>query len=274
MVKLRIIFLSIFVLANVSFGVLDEGEPEKSHPHSAADLPKIENPLAKKVLDKYQSINTYHAVWTMEPNLADPNITKEQIVAIWEVAFDRPNKRILFSIRSQPLDSKQPSQIGQLFISDGKMMHFAVSMGNNSEPQKRSVPIDDPNQLTYRNVRKGLFLRPFDLPLIFSELHFMEVIEDQIKEIKTLEESESLLRFEVLPQSGETSAVFGVDPNTLLIERFNFNYHSPSGSFPVFKLKTIEIDRPLDDALFDVEKQLLQQGKPKESDVLSGKSKG
>jgi len=227
------------------------------HPMPPAEKEKmllIENPLAKKVLKKYQSIKTYHAVWTIELNIPDPNIKDKPI---WEVAFDRPTKRVLFLFSSQPSEEKQPPQIAQLFIADGKMMHTAVSDGlKDSELRKQSIPIADPNRLTYRDVREGMFMRPFDLPLMFSELHYMEVIENQIKEIRTLEESESLLRFEVLPrgEETETSAVFWVDPKTLLIQRFNFDYHS--GRNPVFKIKTIQVDQPLDDALFDFEKQL------------------
>ncbi len=246
----------LFVFSgSMAMGVLDS---RKICPVSEAEKEKmllIENPLAKKVFEKYQSINTYHAIWTMSVDIPDPNVKNEPACAIWEVAFDRPTKRILLFIGYQSSDEKEPPQIGQLFIVDGKMMHTALSTGiPDSELQKRSIPVADPNKLTYRDMRQGMFLRPFDLPLLLSELHYMEVIENQIKEIKTLENKESLLGFEVLPQQGETSAVFWVDPKTLLIQKFNFDYHS--GKNPVFKAKTVKINQPLDDALFDSEKRL------------------
>ena len=240
-------------------GVVDTTELSPIPPAEKEKMLLIKNPLAKKVFQKYQSIKTYHAVWTMELDIPDPNITNAPnyvIISTWEVAFDRPTKRVLFFISTPSAEGKQSPQFYRLLlIADGKMMHFAATdSGKNAEIRKQSIPIADPNRLTYRDIREGMFIRPFDLPLMFSELHYIEVIENQIKEIKTIEPSESLLRFEVLPDYGDTSAVFWVDSKTLLIQRFNFDYHS--GRNPVFKLKTIQVDQPLDDALFDFEKQL------------------
>ena len=253
LVMMVLVWCLLFVLSdNAAKGVVETTKMCPVPPTEKEKMLLIKNPLAQKVFQKYQSINTYHAIWTM--TYSDPNIENEPNSVIWEVAFDRPTNRVLFFFGSRSSDEKQPLKMGQLFIADGKMMHIALSSGGAASGiQQQSIAIADPNALTYRDMRQRMFLRPFDLPLLFSELHFMEVIESQIKEIRTLDESESLLRFEVFPDSGETSAAFWVEPETFLIQRFTLLH--PSGQGPVFTIKSIEIDQPLDETLFDFEKK-------------------
>jgi len=172
---------------------------------------------------------------------------------VWEVAFERPTKRAMVLMLSPAEQGKV--QIGQLIIADGKMIHGAMNTGDgNQSLEKQSSPITDPNKFTYRDLCRGMFLKPFDLALVFSQLHYMEVIENQIGEIKTLDDSEGLAGFKVLARDGEeVSAVYRIDPNTLIIKKFDF---LNAGQSIAFKLKSVEIDKPLDEALFDFEKTL------------------
>jgi hypothetical protein len=221
---------------------------------SSADTIKTNKTLAEKVLEKYQSFETYHAQWT--PEINDSNNTSKMI---WEVAFDRKTKSVLFlSATSQGDDETTRRKLGFLLVVDGINMNAAVDYGNGIEKKSKAIP--DPNQLTYRDVRRAIpFIYPFDLPLIFSEYPFMEIIQGSVKETKTLtEESEFYPGIAIFPElEGETFAEYKIDPDTLLIQAFRFIYHQSSPS-PTFKCNFVQINKKLPKDLFDFEKQLEQ----------------
>ena len=226
---------------------------------SSADTIKVDKPLAEKVLEKYQSFDTYHAKWSPVAN--DPNVTERMI---WEVAFDRKNKNVLFSSTASQGNDKSVEKLHFLLVVDGINMNAAEDYGNGIE--KQTKPIPDPNQLTYRDVRRAVpFIYPFDLPLIFSEYPFMKIIQSGVKETKTLtKESDFYPGFAIFPMSeNETFAEYKIAPDTLLIQAFRFIYH-PSSSSPVFKCNFVQINKELPKDLFDFEKQLERfENKPK-----------
>ena len=188
---------------------------------SFAETIKANKTLAEKVLEKYQSFETYHACWSATVDDQNSNST-------WEVAFDRKSSNVLFRITGSQTDKERSDQL-LLLVIDGANMHTALDSGLGM--QKDSKPIHDPNQLTYRDVRRAIpMLYPFDLPLIFSEYPFQEIIQSQVKKNETLtKDSDFHPGFELFTRlEGETSAQYQVDPDTLLLKAFRFIYHGNS----------------------------------------------
>jgi len=221
-------------------------------PLFAADTVEADKTLAEKVLEKYQSLQTYHAKW--EVGSHDPNMPEKMI---WEVAFERENKNVLFGLTIVKTDIQSNIKLGMLLLADRKNMKFARADGN--EIRKSSKQFSDPNQLNYRDVRRAIpFIYPFDLPLIFSEDPFMEVVQGEVKEIKTLTKE-----FEFYPgfavYSKEFCFEYKIDPNSLLIKscRVVAPEH-PELPAPVYINKFVQTDKKLPSDLFDFEKQLDQ----------------
>jgi outer membrane lipoprotein-sorting protein len=210
------------------------------------------HPLAERVLKKYQTFQTYHARWAAEiPNATD------NLRTYWGIAFERKTRRVLFSLITYRSGDSAVSPESFLLVSDGKAMTVA-SAGAGRPIEKHTIPLADPNELSYRDVRSRIpFFCPFDLALIMSPYPFMEIIQAQRMQFKYVSSDlPQKQAFEVTPDGGGASARFVVDPNSSLIQEFQL-IHSPKSKI-IFTKTSLEVDKRLPDDLFDFEKQLQQ----------------
>lgn len=232
--------------------------PDKNNSQA---IPKATEKLVLNMQKNYQAINSYHALWQAEGKEGQMDGKLEL-----EAAFDRKTGKTLFTMLGyQEKDGKWTATGWEIHVYDGKKIQRAASLFKGQPIQQVEEIIDDPNNFTYRNFRKNIFLiHPFDLPLLYPDYAMtmyplMEMLQAGPKEIRVTEanpnDPEKMPAIELM--TDETCARLHLDPNTLLIKDFVF-FREDSGEFvqPKFKRIMISINKPFKPDFFDLKERL------------------
>lgn len=261
MVRKAVLIAIVLFAATITFA-----QEEKVNP----------SPLAAKLLEKYQAVKTYHAVWDM------PSIDKRIKRTTMEVAFERKTGKIFFASLAILNDPKANHPVGNILIYDGKMFHSAVRMTPGGQIEKQTQPPADPNKVSYRDIRRRLgYARPFDLPLMCSETPFMEILQGQVHQFTdSVNEPTKQVILEIMPNPkiSQTSAKLMLDPNSLLMEEFGYldpRMPPEMKGKMFFKLRGVKINKPLSKRIFQLDKQIkkLETPHPKPSARSKAKKK-
>lgn len=224
-------------------------------------IPKATEKLVLDMQKNYQAINSYHALWQAEGKEGQMDGKLEL-----EAAFDRKTGKTLFSMLGyQKNDGKWTATGWEIHVYDGKKIQRAASLFKGQPIQQVEEIIDDPNNFTYRNFRKNIFLiHPFDLPLLYPDYAMtmyplMEMLQGSPEEVRVIKsdpnDPEKMPAIEIMTY--ETCARIHLDPKTLLIKDFVF-FSKDSGKFvqPKFKRTMISINKPFKPDFFDFKERL------------------
>lgn len=214
-----------------------------------AGEPRAEE-LAEQLHAAYRGIQQYHAVWiaSLMEDAPDQRIELQ-------VAFDRPARRVLYRLQGLRREGEawKPSAEGILLVCDGERITKALSFEQDRPWQK--VQAEQPENLSYWQVRRALFAYlPIDLPLLMSDRPYLEWLQGEVGQMEALPPVEGQLPgLRVTSAFDETTVVARFDPKTRIIQSAEFG--------PVtYQLKSIEIDQPLDEAIFDADAHLAALG--------------
>ena len=210
------------------------------------------NAVAQKMVDTYRSLKTYEAVWNTDP--FQKGNTEQNIKFETKILFDRKTNNAVYLMNSitSHEDGEKEEKLSILVTKNKNRLSVYSDIGLSQEPIIKELIKTDPNEITYRDIRKAIFLfYPTDLAMIMSNTPLHEALQGSPESCSTEISDTNEIVLNLVPRH-ETGAALVIDPNTYLINKYNF-FDKATGAKrdPVFNLVSVEIDKPIDSELFD-----------------------
>lgn len=259
----------------------------------------LDDPLLESFIDNYRNINTYQAVWSTEVNFEDSKYKEVERIQILiekgikktrsfiEVAFDRKTNSLFYSAKSQNflnnqwVEMKMPGGSKMLAVyNDGNL---SVQTDMLTEVQAAEKHYDDPNEFTYRDFRRAVwvFPIPFDLPLLASPVPIMEMLQGQPEKLETIKlpantastphisekqkasrenrelVTDSDLKINIFPKYGETAVRLIIDGKDGFLNEWSYfrSGIEKDANSTTLKLQNVKVNMPLDRSVFDFDMQ-------------------
>lgn len=248
----------------------------------------LEDPLLESFINNYRNINTYQATWSMKVNFDDSKF-KDIIKTrpLIEVAFDRKTNSLSYILKNQKLlndewvESNTPN--GSKMLAVYNEGNLSVQTDMMTEVQAAEKHYDDPNEFTYRDFRRAVWVCPipFDLPLLASPMPIMEMLQGQPEKLETIKlpantvttphipekqkagrddrelVTDSDLKINIFPKYGETAVRLIIDGEDGLLNEWSyFRSDIEKDANPTtLKLQNVKVNTPLDRSIFDFDMQ-------------------
>lgn len=228
--------------------------------HEAADFEKaliVDNEVAQKMIDAYKSLKTYEAVWEME--IPQEENTKQYKKLEARILFDRKTNNAVYLMSStvHSEDGKNKKKLSILVTKNKNKLSVYSDIGLSQEPVIKELTKTEPNEITYRDIRKAIFLfYPTDLAMIMSNTPLHEALQGSPESCLTEITDTNEIVLKLVPRY-ETGAALVLDPKTHLVNKYNF-YEKLTGEtrVPVLNLVSVKINEPISKELFDFDEYL------------------
>jgi hypothetical protein len=215
---------------------------------------KIENnAVAKKMLNAYKKTQTYHAVW--KSDCPEANMGQFDV----DIFFDRKTNNAVFcAVRTTNTQTgEKEKKLAILIIKRNNKLSGYHNIWNSGKPEINEDMKNDSNTITYRDIRRAIFLfYPADLPLFMSEYPFCEILQGAPAFCTTENIDSNNITLKLLCRA-ELGAFLQIDKKTNLINKY-YLFEQDSGQYRsiVFELVKIEIDKPIKEDAFDFDAYL------------------
>ena len=252
---LRVFLFCIFI-NSACYAVVDHNTYISSEEEFEKAYKKIENnAVAKKMLNAYQKIQTYHAVW--KSNWPEANAGQFDV----DIFFDRKTNSAAFCAVqiTTPQTGEKEKKLAILIIKKNNKLSGYHNIGNSIKPEINEDMKNDSNNITYRDIRRAIFLfYPADLPLFMSEYPLCEILQGTPAFCTTDNIDANNIALKLLCRA-ELGAFLQIDKNTNLINKY-YLFEQDSGQYRslVFELTDIEFDKPLKEDAFNFDTYLIK----------------
>ncbi|MHC5022450.1 MAG: hypothetical protein ACYTGG_00870 [Planctomycetota bacterium] len=205
--------------------------------------------LARRMVDAYRTVTTYHATWFVTAAAPDGDETRTEVT----VAFDRRTGDLL--VRRRPLAQRDglwcAGRGGELLVSDG--LHVRTATRPSAFEPWREDALEPGEDVTYWIVRRLIDFEPVDVPLLLGEHPLGGWLLDSAGAIGTLETEgpDSEIGFRMTGRGEGHSVSARLDGDRHLI-RAATNDRTQCR----FALMSVTVDEPLELSLFDFQAQL------------------
>ncbi len=121
---------------------------------------------------------------------------------------------------------------------------------------------DTPQEITYRDIRKAImFFYPADLAMLMSKYPLNEILQGSPEKFLTEKDTNGNDTIVKILSRFETCSYLVLAEDTNIIKEYYF-FDKATGKkrWPICKLSSVKIDKPLKDGIFDFDKYLQAYG--------------
>ena len=157
-------------------GTINASETNKVEDFEKELLAK--NEVAQKMVDAYRSLKTYEAVWNMD--IPQEGSAEQNRKLETKILFDRKTNDAVYLVSSKTSheDGKHEEKLSILVTKNKNKLSVYSNIGLSQEPIIKKTTKTDPNEITYRDIRKAIFLfYPTDLAIIMSHTPLHEALQ-------------------------------------------------------------------------------------------------
>jgi hypothetical protein len=254
---LQVFLIVVFTFSLTSKAVVDNNSTTSDKKYIQTELDNVtkifeQNKYAKQMLDAYQKVQSYRAVWKAKSN-------GEFIVEMkTTILFDRKTNNVVYcAVSKNKLEnSTEQEKLYILVVKKANKLSVYWNFGMAEKPILCEETKGEPNEITYRDIRKAIFLfYPADLPMMMSYMPLHEILQGNPGSFTT--ENADANNISLKLSGSNVGALIQIDAHTNLIKKYNhFDMDSGKNRPPVFELVNLEIDKPIKEKSFDFDEYL------------------